>query len=94
MTKQMTKQEFLAQREAQREAGLLEEYQPENFQNNLLEGEEATLINALNGQKSGIYKTKDLGLTRLLCVETYTGKTVKCQRRKIDELDNITIWRI
>jgi hypothetical protein len=90
----MTKQEFLAQRQAQREAGLLEEYQPENFQNDLLENEEAILINALNGQKSGIYKTKDLGLTGLLCIETYVGKTIKCQRRRIDELDNITVWKI
>jgi len=90
----MTKQEFFALRDSQRLAGEKVDYKPENYQNDLLEGEEAICIKALNGQKSGVYRTHEIGLTGLLCVELYVGKTVKVQRKKIDEIDNVTIWRI
>ncbi len=90
----MTKQEFFALRDAQRQAGLITEYQPKNYQNDLLESEEAICLKALGTQKAGIYRTRDLGLTGLLCVEIYVGKQVKVRRNKADELDNVTIWRV
>jgi len=90
----MTKQEFYTLRDAQRQVGLTVEYQPQTYQNDLLEGEEATCLKALGSQKAGVYRTGDLGLTGLLCVEVYIGKQIKVRRNKVDELDNITIWRV
>ena len=90
----MTKDEFFKMRDRQRKAGLIQDYQPKIYKNNLLPDEEHRLIKALNGQNHGIYRTIDLDLTRLLCVETYVGTAIKCQRKKIDQIDNITVWRI
>jgi hypothetical protein len=89
----MTKQEFFALRDSQRQAGEII-YTPEVYQNDLLEDEERIALEALGKQDRGVYRTADLKLNGLLCVETYVGKKVKVQRRKIDELDNVTIWKI
>jgi hypothetical protein len=90
----MTKQEFFKLRDKQRQGGLIEDYQPENYQNDLLPDEEKRAIEFLDGQNSGVFRTIDVGLTGLLCVEIYVGKQIKIQRKKIDELDNVTIWKI
>jgi hypothetical protein len=91
----LTKEEFFALRDKQRELGSLKvDYTPENYENDLLPSEEEIILAALNGQKSGVFRTKDLGLTGLLCVEIYMGRQIKAQRKKIDELDNVTVWRI
>lgn len=89
----MTKEAFFGMRDKQGQAGLRKDYQPKTCQNDLLKEEEQRAIAALNGQKSGVFKTADIGFTGLLCVETYIGKAVKVCRRKIDELDNVTIWK-
>lgn len=90
----MTKEEFFALRDAQRQAGPIAEYQAPSYENDLLDSEEASCLQALGNQKSGVYRTKDLHLTGLMCVELYIGKQVKVRRNKVDELDNVTIWKI
>jgi hypothetical protein len=91
----MTKQEFLSQRQAQREAGILPTFKPikvvENF---LTYTEERDILQALGNQKAGVYRTSDLYLKNLLVMVEYTGKVVKVIRRKVDEIDNVTVQRI
>lgn len=91
----MTKQEFFAMRDQQRVSGELPQVVQVNAPaNNLTPGEEKKILSYLGDQDSGMARTTDLGLTRLLCVEVYTGETVQVQRKKVDELDNVTIWRV
>jgi hypothetical protein len=94
MIKKMTKADFFKMRDELRAGGELQDYQPENYENDLLADEEKRALEALGNQKSGVYRTIDVGLTGLLCVEVYIGKQVKVRRNRVDEIDNVTIWRI
>jgi hypothetical protein len=89
----MTKQEFFEMRDQQRARREIKtDYIAENYENDLLPDEEKRILEALRGQTRGIFRTKELGLTRLYCTELYIGKRIKARRNKVDEIDNITVW--
>ncbi len=61
----------------------------------LSENDEAKILEALRSQPfGGMFRTAAIGLCHLVCVEIYVGELVKVQRRKVDELDNVTVTRI
>ena len=65
------------------------------YDNRLTDVEEAQLLLSIEGQPfGGMLRTQQAGLTALLPNVIYTGEQVACVRRKVDELDNITVWRI
>lgn len=92
----MTKSEYIKWRQEQRVAGTLpsSSVRIEISENKLSAHEEGRVLSVLKYQKSGMYRTHDLDLGRLLTMVEYTGRFVKVQRRKVDELDNVTVWRI
>jgi hypothetical protein len=91
----MTKKEFFALRDKQRADGKLKKIVSiKHPENKLSLEEEQRILTVLRKQAKGIYKTESLGLKNLLTTVEYTGSIVKVVRKKIDELDNITVWRI
>lgn len=90
----MTKEEFFKMRDEQRAKGEIGNYQTEVTEYLLTSDEEERILEAIKNQPhGGIFRTSNLGLTTLLSMQVYKGKTVSCQRKRVDELDNVTVWR-
>jgi len=90
----MAKREMMAMLRWQRTAGYREHEPLEVPVNSLTADEEQRLLDDLTGQQARMLRTQQAGLTALLPNVTYTGEQVTCVRRQVDELDNITVWRI
>ena len=91
----MAKREMMAMLRWQRTAGYREHEPLEVPVNSLTADEEQRLLKCIDGQPFGaVLRNKQVRLFRLMDTITYTGEQVACTRCKVDELDNITVWRI